>query len=41
MAEKNQDYKESKKIDRMFHVKRYYSMKDPVTSDKIRYTLKS
>ncbi|XP_043504587.1 uncharacterized protein C20orf85 homolog [Polistes fuscatus] len=35
MAEKNQDYKESKKIDRTFHVKRYYSMKDPVTSDKI------
>lgn len=35
--EKNQDYKESKKVDRTLRIKRYDNIKNQVISDRIRY----
>lgn len=35
--EKNQDHKESKKVDRTLRVKRYDNVKNQVISDRIRY----
>lgn len=33
--EKNQDHKESKKVDRTLHIKRYDNIKNPVIFDRI------